>query len=534
MRSLRLLWVVAPLFVGACSVINAPEEITPGTSSTTGGGGSGATGGSGGATTTTTTGGGGMTTTTEDSVCGDGKLTGSEGCDDDNTVAGDGCSAKCLVEDGFDCTDAMQELSVCTKLCGNGTLDPGEECDDKNQGDPNPATGDQDACNASCRFKEFDVEVGAVATAHNEFPITGFRQDAGDPVPYFYVAWHSSTLNKIQSRKYKFDGTYKQGTGAVDFAPTANPESSGERLCTAPSNRSLLFWRDQTDAKLYSRKIESTGVLSDPVVTDIVNPEVRLACATSGASAFIVATTAKPDVSAPLWDVTVRPFNSFAAPSGAVVNVGAAAAPVAVNAWGLANGFMVSWVADSINNGPIGAQLLGNNGAVMAGFVFTLSEGTDVAPREPWGERIGMQDQFAFAYTRDSVPDGAGATHREIALRIFSSAGDGSASAIMSPDANPQSQPRIAVNPTNGKFVVVWTGGAVNGENVFFRAFDKMGGAITPATDAAESLVGQQTQGSAAVDPVSGDVAIVWDSFVPNSGKPHKIVAKIFAGLLKD
>lgn len=48
--------------------------------------------------------------------CGDFTVEGDEGCDDGNTVGGDGCSASCTVE----------------SLCGNGALDAGEECDDGN------------------------------------------------------------------------------------------------------------------------------------------------------------------------------------------------------------------------------------------------------------------------------------------------------------------------------------------------------------------------------------------------------------------
>jgi cysteine-rich repeat protein len=36
-------------------------------------------------------------------VCGDGKLTGSEACDDGGKVDGDGCSAMCTVELGYTC-----------------------------------------------------------------------------------------------------------------------------------------------------------------------------------------------------------------------------------------------------------------------------------------------------------------------------------------------------------------------------------------------------------------------------------------------
>lgn len=64
-------------------------------------------------------------------VCGDGTLNASAGeqCDDGNTVAGDGCSASCVLE-----------------TCGNGIVDPGEECDD---GAGNSDTL-ADACRTDC------------------------------------------------------------------------------------------------------------------------------------------------------------------------------------------------------------------------------------------------------------------------------------------------------------------------------------------------------------------------------------------------
>lgn len=36
--------------------------------------------------------------------CGDGILLGTEACDDANVLAGDGCSAICIIEPGFSCT----------------------------------------------------------------------------------------------------------------------------------------------------------------------------------------------------------------------------------------------------------------------------------------------------------------------------------------------------------------------------------------------------------------------------------------------
>ena len=50
-----------------------------------------------------------------------------EECDDGEVRAGDGCSADCKVEAGWECPG-----NLCSKLCGNGQVDMGEGCDDMN------------------------------------------------------------------------------------------------------------------------------------------------------------------------------------------------------------------------------------------------------------------------------------------------------------------------------------------------------------------------------------------------------------------
>jgi len=86
--------------------------------------------------------------------CGDGVLDDDEACDDGNMVDGDGCSARCEVEEGWRCAG---EPSVCTLdegteptepgVCGDGILDDGEECDDGN-------TLNDDGCSADCQVEE--------------------------------------------------------------------------------------------------------------------------------------------------------------------------------------------------------------------------------------------------------------------------------------------------------------------------------------------------------------------------------------------
>ncbi|MFO0584484.1 MAG: DUF4215 domain-containing protein [Anaeromyxobacter sp.] len=69
----------------------------------------------------------GQAGTAPTSTCGDGAVTGLEGCDDSNTTSGDGCSATCQPE-----------------FCGDGAKTGAETCDDGN-----PVSGD--GCDANCK-----------------------------------------------------------------------------------------------------------------------------------------------------------------------------------------------------------------------------------------------------------------------------------------------------------------------------------------------------------------------------------------------
>jgi fibro-slime domain-containing protein len=69
--------------------------------------------------------------------CGDGKITGTEECDDGNTVSGDGCSATCQLETGFACgPDTWHPAALSTQcyaaVCGDGHKEGIEQCDDGN------------------------------------------------------------------------------------------------------------------------------------------------------------------------------------------------------------------------------------------------------------------------------------------------------------------------------------------------------------------------------------------------------------------
>jgi fibro-slime domain-containing protein len=85
-------------------------------------------------------------------VCGDGQITGNERCDDGNTTSGDGCSSSCLPEPGYSCTGGGSSpvagpcQPVLVERCGDGVLAATEFCDDNDN-------ADGDGCSATCTIE---------------------------------------------------------------------------------------------------------------------------------------------------------------------------------------------------------------------------------------------------------------------------------------------------------------------------------------------------------------------------------------------
>ena len=90
-------------------------------------------------------------------ICGNGVRSTAERCDDNNTEGGDGCSAVCEIEVGFECrstTDVeggsgIGGFDTCTPICGDGVNIPWselDECDDNN-------TISGDGCSADCTIE---------------------------------------------------------------------------------------------------------------------------------------------------------------------------------------------------------------------------------------------------------------------------------------------------------------------------------------------------------------------------------------------
>lgn len=97
------------------------------------------------------------------SVCGNGKLEGSETCDDGNIQSCDGCSAACQRETLADAVNCGQNFGF---TCGNGVLETGEACDDGN-------TKSCDRCSSTCQIEQ---GLGDLADCGGSFTTVAFRR----------------------------------------------------------------------------------------------------------------------------------------------------------------------------------------------------------------------------------------------------------------------------------------------------------------------------------------------------------------------
>ena len=121
-------------------------------------------------------------------VCGDGRLHPAvEQCDDGNTLDGDGCSSRCMVEGG---------------VCGNGIREKGEACDDGN-------TTASDGCSPTCLLEatppelviitESSAPLMVVEPSYTYEAVTDMRYEA-QPIktePKYEINYEAQTVHQL-------------------------------------------------------------------------------------------------------------------------------------------------------------------------------------------------------------------------------------------------------------------------------------------------------------------------------------------------
>jgi cysteine-rich repeat protein len=151
-----------------------------------------------------------------------------EGCDDGNTVGGDGCSAQCTIEIPSACGDG----SVQTQL--------GEQCDDGNM-----ANGD--GCSSTCQLENANAcgirAIGcgmpaqngttastAATTRFNSYSCLVDINKGGPEVVYEWVADRSGNVS-----------VWLEGTGTLDLIITEVGTDCGLGTCTASGPAGATF-----------------------------------------------------------------------------------------------------------------------------------------------------------------------------------------------------------------------------------------------------------------------------------------------------
>jgi cysteine-rich repeat protein len=153
-------------------------------------------------------------------VCGDGLVETPEECDDDLTADGDGCSATCTEEPGWDCTG---QPSTCATICGDGLIVGTELCDDANG-------TETDGCTTQC-------QPGPVCTAASFAGGDRFATDI--TTGHCYVSFDSeqTTFNDAQSMCVAAGGHLATISGPLE-----------QILVTSVQNTAENPWIGLTDA----------------------------------------------------------------------------------------------------------------------------------------------------------------------------------------------------------------------------------------------------------------------------------------------
>ena len=98
-------------------------------------------------------------------LCGDGKVSEAETCDD-GTNDDQGCTGNCKgIREGYDCQGGdLNSATICKEICGDGLNVGNEKCDDGNTVSGDGCQGDckTTETNWSCEFKRGSTGISEI------------------------------------------------------------------------------------------------------------------------------------------------------------------------------------------------------------------------------------------------------------------------------------------------------------------------------------------------------------------------------------
>lgn len=179
-----------------------------------------------------------------DGGCGNGVLSLREGCDDGNVTGGDGCSATCAVEIGWSCVAVPRPcggdvctpplISICEMSdgCGDRNRRVGEQCDDGN-------VVDGDGCTAGCLLEDGFTCFDVVSSVPQDAPPSYTRcepRGCGDGMTRASEGEACDDWNLVSGDGCSSACELEPGFVCEGVNVMARPEVQGERtVCTSAS-----------------------------------------------------------------------------------------------------------------------------------------------------------------------------------------------------------------------------------------------------------------------------------------------------------
>lgn len=472
----RLSWAAAALpLLAACSFLNAPDDVSPGSTAAATSTGTGGSGGDPSATTSSSTGGSG------------------------GAGGGDGGAGGAPPPE-----------------CGNGVLEAGEECDDDND-----VAGD--ACSPTCLATEFDVEIDP--SVGNEWPGVGLTQAGGDGS--FLVVWRflGASGNEIRGRAYTKEGL-RVSQAPVKISTSTNPGQA--RIGTNASGRSLVAWQGFDDASAVKyRVIEPDGTPLGAADESLGGTAYSLITVGASDGGPLALSWLEPNTLGPGYLAMVRGFDSLGSPVASSTQLlGSTTTFSYPGVWGLGSGFVASYGTD---DGKLGSFQLDPFGAPF-GSMFSLAANANTN-EDPLGVWVGPNQEFVAVYAQ-LVDLGGGLKHR-ISMRPFTAPGSSAVlDTLITVEDRDQYTPRVARH-SSGRFVVAWSD---YDPNVFdcdikARVFEADGTPIATEFRVNQVTTGCQSWPGVAVND-AGDALFVWDNYDPTM--QPRVSAMLLPRLLAD
>ncbi|MBX3189715.1 MAG: DUF4215 domain-containing protein [Labilithrix sp.] len=149
--------------------------------------------------------------------CGDGIVAGDEDCDDGNTTSLDGCSSVCVLEEGFKCP--VPNAACVATTCGDKKIEGTEQCDDGNQ-------RPYDGCSPDCKIEPTCAGGTCTAVCGDGVKFPGEQCDdgnrrSGDGCSATCTLEPGFTCQVITS---DLPGTIDVPVVYRDFQPTTHPD----------------------------------------------------------------------------------------------------------------------------------------------------------------------------------------------------------------------------------------------------------------------------------------------------------------------